>query len=65
MGAPPRRNRDLRAPGRCPGLDFEWQMSPKPTAGQVLTEEIVQYLVWMSRAEEKYVRSHNSPSVTG
>ena len=40
-------------------------MSPKPTAGQVLTEEIVQYLVWMSRAEEKYVRSHNSPSVTG
>jgi hypothetical protein len=33
-------------------------MSRKPTAGQVLTEEIFQHLVWMSRAVEKYARSH-------
>jgi hypothetical protein len=30
----------------------------KQTAGQVLTEETLQYLVWMSRAVEKYARAY-------
>lgn len=30
----------------------------KQTAGQVLTEETFQYLVWMSRAVEKYARAY-------